>query len=209
MPSLSLVGNILAKELDPLQPSVPSGSSATSPVGNITGEVTMQELLANNQLVPGIQGVYLKVGQGEAIRFSDFSQLTINHNSAEFMLSREVVRNGNQVIRRWRIYSGTPDQIPPPKFFDPNAAAGGVTRIERIVGHTHPRPIPYNPNFTQPSGTDIDALKGIASDWRKVYGSQSEPFGRIIWGLNPGETTPYGLGSTPGNAVPPFWLRRP
>jgi hypothetical protein len=110
----------------------------------------MQELLANNQRVPGMRGAYLKVGRGEAIRFSDLSQLTINHNGAEFMLSREVVRNGNRVVRRWRIYSGTPDQIPPPTFLDPYFAGGGV-RVERIVGHTHPRPIPYDPLFMHPS----------------------------------------------------------
>ncbi|MGH7168999.1 MAG: hypothetical protein ACRELG_01810 [Gemmataceae bacterium] len=168
----------------------------------------MQELLANNQLVPGMRGAYLKVGHGAAIRFSDLSQLTINHNGAELMLSREVVRNGKQASRRWRIYSGTPEQIPPPTFLDPNVVGGGV-RIERIVGHTHPRPIPYDPLFMQPSGDDIFNLTRIAAEWRQVYGPQSEPFGRIIWGLNPGETTIYGIGSTPGNAVPPRWLRRP
>jgi hypothetical protein len=168
----------------------------------------MQELLANNQLVPGLRGAYLKVKPGETIRFGDLSQLTINHSGAEFMLSREVVRNGNQVARRWRVYSGTSDQIPPPTFFNPNAAGGG-TCIERIVGHTHPRPIPYDPIYTQPSLADLNYLSRIASDWRQVHGPHSEPFGRIIWGLNPGETTVYGIGSMPGSAVQPRWLRRP
>lgn len=168
----------------------------------------MQELLADAKRVPGSQGAYLRVQPGEAIRFSDLSQLTINHNGVEFMLSREVARNGNQVSRRWRIYSGTPDQVPAPRFFDPSAAGSG-TRIERIVGHTHPRPIPYAPIYMQPSGADLLYLVRIAGEWRQVYGPQSEPFGRIIWGLNPGETTIYGIGSTPGNAVPPSWLRRP
>jgi hypothetical protein len=168
----------------------------------------MQELLANNQLVPGMRGVYLKVGQGEPVRFSALSQLTTNHHGAEFMLSREVVRNGNRVSRRWRIYSGTPDQIPPPTFLDPNVAGGGV-RVERIVGHTHPRPIPYDPVFMHPSPADLNYLNNVAGPWRQVYGSQSEPFGRIIWGLHPGEATIYGIGSAPGNAVPPRSLRRP
>jgi hypothetical protein len=168
----------------------------------------MQELLADSQLVPGMRGAYLKVKPGEAIHFVDLAQLTINHNGAEFMLSREVVRNAKQVKGRWRIYSGTPDQIPPPPFFNPSAAGGGAV-IERVAGHTHPRPVPYNSSFTQPSQADIQYLNTIAAAWRQVYGSQSEPFGRIIWGLNPGETTIYALGSAPGNAVPPRWLRRP
>jgi hypothetical protein len=166
----------------PLQSPVPSGTFAPSPVGNISGEVTMQDLLANNQLIPGMQGAYLKVRPGDVIRFVDLSQLTINHNGAEFMLSREVVRNANQVTRRWRIYSGTPDKIPPPMFFEPNGP-GGIVRIERIVGHTHARSIPFDPIFMQPSRADLDYLRGIAGSWRQVYGPQSEPFGRIIWGL--------------------------
>jgi hypothetical protein len=191
-----------------LRSSVPNGSSATSPVGNITGEVTMRELLANDQLVPGMNGAYLKVSKGEAIRFGDLSQLTINHNGAEFMLSREIVRDGKHVTRRWRIYSGTPDQIPAPRFFDPHAPGGG-TVVERIVGHTHTRPMPYNPNFMQPSGHDVLYLTNNTSQWKQVYGPQSEPFGRVIWGLDPGETTIYGINSTANNAVLPFWLRRP
>jgi hypothetical protein len=195
----------------PLRSSASSGSpgSVLVPRQNIpTGDVTMQELLADATRIPGSQGAYLRVRPGEAIRFSDLSQLTINHNGAEFMLSREVGRHGHRVTRRWRIYSGVPDQIPPPNFFTPNIAGGG-TRVERIVGHTHPRPVPYDPLFMQPSQADLDYLTGNASRWRQVYGPQSEPFGRIIWGLNPGETTIYGIGSTPGNAVPPRWLRRP
>ena len=191
-----------------MRSSGPSGSSATSPLGNVTGDVTVQELLVDSQLIPGLRGAYLKVGPGEVIRLADLAQLTINHHGAEFMLSREVVRHGNQVTRRWRIYSGTPDQIPPPRFYDPNGP-GGTTVMERVVGHTHSRPIPYDPIYRQPSGTDINNLRGLVGDWRQVYGPSSEPFGRIIWGLNPGETTLYGIHSTPGNAVPPSWLRRP
>jgi hypothetical protein len=115
----------------------------------------MQQLLANDQLIPGLRGAYLKLGQGEAIRFGDLSQLTVNHNGAEFLLTREVVRHGNQVTRRWRVHSGTPDQIPPPRFYDPSGP-GGTKVVERIVGHTHPRPIPYNPIYRQPSAADID-----------------------------------------------------
>jgi hypothetical protein len=205
------------KNPDPSGANAPLRSSAsTSTPGSVyvprqnipTGEVTMQELLADASRVPGSPGAYLRAQPGEAIRFSDLFQLTINHNGAEFMLSREVVRHGNQVNRRWRIYSGTPDQIPPPTFYNPNAAGGG-TRIERIVGHTHPRPIPYDPIFMQPSGADLYYLNNIVGPWQHVYGPQSRPFGRIIWGVNPGETTIYGIGSTPGNAVPPPWLRRP
>jgi hypothetical protein len=177
-------------------------------LGNIVGEVTMKELLANDQLVPGMRGAYLKVGQREALHFGDLSQLTIDHSGAEFMLTREVERTGSRVTRRWRIYSGMRDQIPPPQFLDLNAAGGG-TRIERIVGHTHPRPIPFDPIFKQPSPEDLRYLNTVSGQWRQVYGPHSEPFGRIIWGLNPGETTVYGIGSTPGNAVPPRWLRRP
>jgi hypothetical protein len=178
------------------------------PLGNLTREVTIQELLADDQLVPGMRGAYLKVGIREAIHFGDLSQLTINHGGAEFMLTREVERAGNRITRRWRIYSGVPNHIQPPVFLDLGAPGGG-TRIERIVGHTHPRPIPYDPIFKQPSPEDLHYLNTVAGQWRQVYGPQSEPFGRIIWGLNPGETTIYGINSTPGNAVAPHWLKRP
>ena len=168
----------------------------------------MPELLADNQLVPGLRGAYLKVRPGEAIRFADLSQLTINHHGEEFMLTRKVVRRAHQVIARWRIYSGTTDQIPPPRFYDPNGP-GGTTVIERVVGHTHPRPIPYDPRYMQPSASDISYLRSLVCDWQWIFGPQSEPFGRIIWGLNPGEITIYGINSTAGHAVPPSWLRRP
>lgn len=194
-----------------LRSSASTGSSESVyfPRKNIpTGEVTIQELLADASRVPGSVGAYLRVQPGEVIRFSDLSQLTIHHGGAEFMLTREVLRNGNQVTRRWRIYSGTPEQIPPPRFLIPSAPGGG-TRIERIVGHTHARTLPYDPIIMQPSLADLYYLNRVAGEWRQVYGPQSEPFGRIIWGLNPGETTIYGIGSTPGNAVPPSWLRIP
>src|SRR5438874_1338992 len=129
-----------------------SQGTVLQPRQNIpTGEVTMQELLAGASRVPGSRGAYLRVRPGGAIRFSDLSRLTINHSGAEFMLSREVVRLAHHAVRNWRIYSGTPDQIPAPRFFEPRAAGGGA-RVERIVGHTHPRPIPYNAIYTQPSG---------------------------------------------------------
>ena len=195
----------------PLRSSASSGSQGPVyvPRQNIpTGEITIQGLLADATRVPGSQGAYLRLKQGEVIRFPDLAQLTINHNSAEFMLTREVLRNGNQVSRRWRIYSGTPDQIPPPRFYH-SSVAGGIMRIERIVGHTHPRPVPYDPIYMQPSGADLFYLNNIAGLWRQVYGPQSEPFGRIIWGLNHGETTIYGIASLAGHSVPPRWLRRP
>jgi hypothetical protein len=168
----------------------------------------MHELLANDRLVPGLRGAYLRVSRGQAIGFADLSQLTIDHHGAEFMLTREVVRNGAHVTRRSRIYSGTPDQIPAPRFYDPSGPLGTKV-VERVVGHTHPRPIPYDPTYTQPSGADMTNLRGIVGDWRRVYGPRSEPYGRIIWGLNPGEATIYGINSRPGHAVPPAWLRRP
>jgi hypothetical protein len=168
----------------------------------------MQELLADSSRVPGSPGAYLRVKPGEVIRFFDLAQLTINHHGAEFMLTREVVQYGSQFTAHWRIYSGTPDQIPPPRFFDPGASRGGM-RIERIVGHTHPRPVPYDPIYQQPSRADLDYLRRITGDWRQVYGPHSEPFGRIFWGLNAGETTIYGIGSMPGRAIPPRWMRRP
>lgn len=191
----------------PLRSSVPGGSFATSPRGNINRQVAMEELLANKQLVPGMRGADLKVRPGEVIRFGDLSQLTVNHHGAEFILSREVVRNGTQVTRRWRVYSGTPDEVLPPRFYDPNAP-GGMTRIERVVGHTHPRPVPYDPIYRHPSRHDIRNLTDIFGNWQRVHGPQSEPFGRIIWGLKPGETTIYGVRSRPGNAISPSWLRR-
>jgi hypothetical protein len=57
-----------------------------------------------------------------------------------------------------------------------NLVPGGGTRIERIVGHTHPRPIPYDPIFTQPSGADLYYLNNVAGRWQQVYGPQSQPF---------------------------------
>jgi hypothetical protein len=191
----------------PLRSSASSSSQGAIfvPRQNIpTGEVTMQELLADATRIPGSQGAYLNVQPGEAIRFTDLYQLASNQDGAEFMLSREVMRNGNQVARRWRIYSGTPDQIPPPRFFDPNAPGGG-TRIERIVGHTHFE----NGSliFTQPSQADLDYLGRIAGDWHRLHGPP-EPFGQIIWGTVPGQTTQYGMGSTAGHAVPPPWFER-
>lgn len=172
-----------------------------------SGEVTMQELLTDVSRVPGSLGAYLQVKPGEGIHFSDLAQLTINHNGVEFLLSREVEQKGNQVTRRWRIYSGTSDEVDPPSFFVPSAPGGGI-RIERTVGHTHPRPIPYDPTYTQPSFFDLKYLIDITLEWQKVYGAHTEPFGRIIWGLHSGETTIYGLASTSGYAVLPTNMRK-
>jgi hypothetical protein len=177
------------------------------PLGNISGEVTMQELLSNRQLIPGMLGANLKVEKGAAICFADLAQLTINHDGVEFLLTREVKRFGRRVVRRWRIYSGTTQRVLPPKFFNPHGPAG-ATIVERVVGHTHPRSIPFELLWIQPSREDIINLRSIISDWQRVHGPQSEPFGRIIWGLIHGETTSYGVDSTEGNAVPPPWLRR-
>jgi len=187
-----------------MQSSVPSGSTGTAPLGNINGEVTMQQLLANTQLVPGMRGAYLRVEPGQGIRFADLSQLTIDHKGAEFLLTREVVETGTGTVRRWRIYSGTPDQVLPPRFL---RQSGSSTIVERVVGHTHPFPLPFEPGWNQPSLPDIRNLKRIQRVWRQVYGPQSEPFGRVI-GL-PGESpTIYGPQSTPGNAVLPSQMRR-
>jgi hypothetical protein len=71
----------------------------------------MQELLADVSRVPGSEGAYLRIQPGQAICFADLAQLTINHNGAEFMLTREVVCIGKRVSRRYRVYSGTPDQL--------------------------------------------------------------------------------------------------
>ena len=81
------------------------------------------------------KGLIFIVKPGEAIRFSDLAQLTINHNGTVFLLSREVVHRGIQLTRRWRIYSGTSYEVDPPIFFVPSAPGGGI-RIERTVGHT-------------------------------------------------------------------------
>jgi hypothetical protein len=94
-----------------------------------------------------------------------------------------------------------------PLRYTSSTAGGSANRREHF--DTHPRPIPYDPVFTQPSPADLDYLNRVAGEWRQVYGPQTEPFGRIIWGLNPGETTIYGISSTPGKAVPPRWLRSP
>ena len=185
------------------QAGPPSG--AASPLGNITHPVTLQGLLADANLVPGFRGAYVDVpvgGRIVGIRFADISQLTINHNGVEFMLTRETVFTlGGRILgARYRIYSGTPDQIPPPRFcrMGPN----GEITVERIVGHTHPRPIPFQPGWDQPSGADVAYLLRIRAEWKRIYGSKSEPFGRIFG--DPG--TPaviYGPRSTHGNAVPP------
>ena len=70
---------------------------ASPPLGNISGEVSVQELLSNNQLIPGLRGATLKVEKGTAIRFADIFQLTINHG-VEFLLTREVRRTGRRIV---------------------------------------------------------------------------------------------------------------
>lgn len=149
-----------------------------------------------------MRGVYVRVEPGQAIRFQDISQLTINHN-AEFLLTRGVVQTESGVVRRWHLYSGTPDQVLPPAFF---RQSGSTTTVERVVGHSHPFPVPFEPNWNQPSKLDIQNLADTLSDWQRVYGPQSEPFGRIF-GLPDDVPTIYGPGSTPGNAVLPIQMR--
>ncbi len=116
-PASPLKGSTSGAGQQPLRSSAGTPSGATFPLGNITREVTIQELLANDQLVPGLRGAYLRPGNvgrnRTGIRYEDISQLTINHNGAAFMLARETVRvaGGRQISARYRIYSGTPDQI--------------------------------------------------------------------------------------------------
>jgi hypothetical protein len=172
-----------------------------------TAEASIAELLSDTRMVPGSPGVLLKPATGEPIRFADLAQLTINHQGAEFMLTREIRRLAARSFMRWRLYSGTSDQIPAPRFLDLNGP-GGWTIVERIVAHTHPRPIPYDPVFIQPSPTDLEYLRAVGDKWRLVFGARSQPFGTIIWGIGPGEITVYGIDSTPGKAVPPPWFRR-
>ncbi|MFO0852426.1 MAG: RHS repeat-associated core domain-containing protein [Gemmataceae bacterium] len=193
--------------LAPLRSSAGIPSGAASPVGNINRSVTMQELLADSTLVPGMKGAYVDVpvlgGRTKnGILFEDLSQLTINHNGAEFMLTRETVTasNGQIVSARWRIYSGTTDQIPPPAFL--RTGPKGETIVERIIGHTHPRPMPFQPRWNQPSGADIQYLQRIRAEWQRIYGPNSEPFGRIFGDIGDPAVI-YGPRSTHGAAVPP------
>lgn len=137
-----------------------------------------------------------------AIRYEDISRLTIDHNGAEFMLSRETTHcvRGQTIDMRYRIYSGTPDQIPSPAFL--RQGPNGEVIVERIIGHSHPFPVPFQPKWNNPSAADIQYLRLVRADWKRVYGPQSEPFG-LIFGLPGDKAVPYGLNSTPGNAVFP------
>lgn len=194
---------------NPLRATAGTPSGAASPLGNITRPVTIQELLADSNLVPGMRGAYVEVpvgGRNFGIRFEDISQLTINHG-AEFMLTRETVYSSNRQIisARYRIYSGTPDQILLPAFrrLGPN----GEVTVERIIGHSHPHPVPFQPGWNQLSGADINYLLRVRADWQRVYGPNSEPFGRIFG--DPGDPAViYGPRSTHGNAVPRNPMRK-
>jgi len=163
--------------------------------------------LANDQLIPCLRGAVLKVEPGTAIRFGDLARLTINHDGVEFLLTREVKRIGQNVTRRWRIYSGTTEEVLPPRFFDPKAPEGALI-FERVVGHTHPRPVPFELAWIHSSEKDIMNLKEVLVRWQEIYGLAAEPFARIIWGVDAGETTIFGIDSGEGNAVPPPWIRR-
>jgi hypothetical protein len=179
--------------------------AASSPVGNIFRPVSIRELLSDSSLIPGMRGAYVDShagGRNAGIRFADIAQLTINHSGAEFLLTRETLylQSGQIVSARWRIYSGTPDQIPLPLFLR-TGRNGGII-VERIVGHSHPRPVPFQPGWNQPSSADIRYLLQIRAEWRRIYGPNSEPFGRIFG--DPGDPAViYGPRSTPGKAIPP------
>jgi hypothetical protein len=176
-----------------------------TPVGNITRAVTIQELLADSTLVPGMIGAQIlvpKSGRYYGIRFADLSQLTINHLGMEFLLSRETEYTsiGKMISGCYRLYSGVADRITPPVFL--RTKPNGNIMVERIIGHTHPRPIPFHPGWNQPSPEDIQYLHDIKADWHRIFGPNSEPFG-LIFG-DPGDRAViYGAKSTPGNAVPP------
>jgi hypothetical protein len=187
----------------PSSSGMPSGAILVR--GNISGEITIQELLADNQRVPGAQGAYVRLqpAQGiRGIRFADLSQLTINHQGTEFLLTLETVTAlaGQVLSRRYRIYSGTPNRIPPPVFRRPGPK--GEVTVERIIGHTHPFPIPFYPNWNHPSWGDILYLQRIRGEWKRIYGPLSEPFGKIF-GLPGDPVITYGPRSTEGNAVYP------
>jgi hypothetical protein len=142
-----------------------------------------------------MRGAYVRLDPGRGIRgvcFDDLSQLTINHNGAEVLLTREteVGFNGQVIRARYRIYSGTPDRIPPPAFR--RIGPSGVVVVERVIGHTHPFPIPFSPNWNHPSSADLQYLQRIRADWKYVYGAQTEPFGRIF-GLPGDRVVLYGL----------------
>jgi hypothetical protein len=189
-----------------MSPHSPVGTpSPPSLIGNLTGEITIQELLADNQLVPGMRGAYVRLDPGQgarSIHFVDISQLTINHAGAEFVLTRETVTatNGRLLSSRYRLYSGAPDQVFPPAFrrLGPN----GEVTVERILGHSHPFPIPFFPGWNHPSWADIQYLQRVRPVWQAVYGAQSEPFGRIF-GLPGAPSVIYGPRSTQGHAVYP------
>jgi hypothetical protein len=78
----------------------------------------------------------------------------------------------------------------------------GEITVERIIGHTHPRPVPFQPGWNHPSQADIDYLLRIQAFWKRIYGQNSTPFGKIFG--EPGSPAViYGPRSTHGNAVLP------
>jgi hypothetical protein len=184
---------------------IASGNYANSLIGNVTRPISVLELIADATLLPGMTGCYIENpvgGRGYGIRFEHISQLSIIHRGLEFMLTRETLftPNGQILSGRYRIYSGMPDRITPPIFL--RTRFNGDVVVERIIGHTHPHPVPFQPGWNQPSGEDIQYLLQIRVEWQRVYGANSEPFG-LIFG-DPGDRAViYGPRSTPGNAVPP------
>ena len=191
--------------MNPFNPAAGFPQGIATLAGNVSRPVTIRELLSNPTLVPGMRGRYIeapKGGRNYGIRFEDISQLTINHNGAEFMLTRETVcgANGQMIRATYRIYSGALDQIPPPVFR--RARPSWEIIVERIIGHTHPHPVPFQPGWDQPSKADIDYLLRIQVVWQGIYGPNSIPFG-MIFGDPGSPAVIYGPRSTHGNAVPP------
>jgi hypothetical protein len=179
-----------------------SPSGAPSPLGNIAGEVTIQDLLADPQLVPGMRGAYLRVDPVHGLSYDDISRIAISRGGAEIMVSRETTSapDGLVISDRYRVYSGTPDQVLPPAFL--RQGPNGELIVEQVIGHTHPFPVPFRAGWNQPSAADILYLRTVRRDWQRVFGQQSQPFGRIF-GLPGDAPILYGPGSTPGNAVYP------
>ena len=89
-------------------------------------------------------------------------------------MTRETVYswNGQMLHARYHIYSGAPDQIPPPRLLRPGP--NGESIVERIIGHTHPRPVPFQPGWNQPSAADVDYLLRVQVEWQWVYGPLTE-----------------------------------
>jgi hypothetical protein len=149
-----------------------------------------------------MRGAYLRVDPVQGINFAEISALGMSRNGTEILLSRETVSaaDGQVTSDRYRVYSGTPAQVFPPAFL--RQGPNGEVIVEQVIGHTHPFPVPYQAGWDQPSAADIQYLLRIRSDWRRVFGPQSEPVGRIF-GLPGDAPVLSGPRSTPGHAVHP------